>query len=216
MRLTLTEDVHGALVDGDLVLLAVKADTYFCLPAGGHRLALKGRVLETEPEALAQALMAAGLAEPAKGVVPVLSAPLRPRRSARAALDADPALKATPATPRHLLALARAARGASLAEHRAFAERLQPLDAPLARLSPALLADLAVFRRLAPWLPIDGACLFRSQMLRAYLAALGHGVTWCFGVRTWPFMAHCWLQVEDMALDDEAERLCAFHPILAV
>jgi hypothetical protein len=29
-------------------------------------------------------------------------------------------------------------------------------------------------------------------------------------------MAHCWLQVGDMALDDDLERLAAYHPILAV
>lgn len=216
MRLTLADDVHGALVDGDLVLLAVKADTYFCLPAGDHQLTLIGRGLDAEPQVLAQALIEAGLAQPATTIDKAPRPPSRPRRSARAALDADPALKATRPTRRHLLALVRAAAAARRAEHRALAARLQPLEAPCATLSPALLADLAVFRRLAPWLPVDGACLFRSQMLRAYLAALGHGVTWCFGVRTWPFIAHCWLQVEDMALDDEAERLCAFHPILAV
>ena len=55
-----------------------------------------------------------------------------------------------------------------------------------------------------------------QRMLAAFLRSLGHRPTWVFGVRTWPFQAHCWLQVEDIALDDEAERLCAFAPILGV
>ena len=79
-----------------------------------------------------------------------------------------------------------------------------------------MLADVAIWRRLAPWLPMDGVCLFRSGMLLAFLRALGPRPTWVFGVRTWPFQAHCWLQVEDIALDDEAERLCAYAPVLAV
>jgi hypothetical protein len=77
-----------------------------------------------------------------------------------------------------------------------------------------MLDDIAVFRRVAPWLPLDGACLFRSGFLLGYLESLGHRVDWVFGVRTWPFRAHCWLQAGDVALDDEAERLIAYHPIM--
>lgn len=216
MRLALADHVHGVVLDDDLVLLDVDADTYFCLPAGDHALALKGRDLEAEPEGLALALIEAGLATPTLNTLPSAAPLPRPQRSARAALDADPALKAAPVRWIQLVALWRAVWQARRAERRAFAARLARPEAPPSALTAELLADLAVYRRLVPWLPVDGACLFRSQMLRAYLAALGHGVTWTFGVRTWPFIAHCWLQVEDMALDDEAERLVAFHPILAV
>lgn len=216
MRLSLADHVHGAVLDGDLVLLDVDADAYFCLPAGEHSLALSGRALDASPVALAQALIETGLAKPALAVDFPVAELKRPQRSARAALDADPDLKAAPIRWQHLSALFGAVREARRAERRPFAVRLRRPDAPPSVLTVELLADLAVFRRLIPWLPVDGACLFRSQLLRAYLAALGHGVTWTFGVRTWPFIAHCWLQVEDMALDDEAERLVAFHPILAV
>ena len=216
MRLSLADHVHGAVLDGDLVLLDVEADTYVCLPAGEHSLALSGRALDASPDALARALIEAGLAQPALALdVPVVAL-TRPRRSARAALDADADLKAAPIAACHLRALVHAVLEARRAERRPFAVRLRRPDAPPSAVTAELLADLAVFRRLIPWLPVDGACLFRSQLLRAYLAALGHGVSWTFGVRTWPFIAHCWLQVEDMALDDEAERLIAFHPILAV
>lgn len=225
MRLFLADHVHGAVVEGDLVLLDVAADAYFCLPAGDHTLTLDGRMLDATPDALGVSLYEAGLAKPMvagpKGAQAhagehqaVRLTP--PRRTARAWLDAEPQLARAPMGWRHLVALARAAVSAHRAEHRAFAVRLADLGAPDPSLTPALLRDLAIFRRLSPWLPLDGACLFRSQMLRAYLAALGHGVSWRFGVRTWPFRAHCWLQVEDLALDDEAERLAAFHPIMAV
>lgn len=216
MRLSLADHVHGAVLDGDLVLLDVTADTYFCLPAGDHALDLTGRVLDARPDALAHALIEAELAAPAQAVGLAGAALTAPTRSARAALDADLDLKDAPVRWTHLVALVRAAWEARRTERRAFAKRLERPAVPPSTLTRELLADLAVYRRLVPWLPIDGACLFRSQMLRAYLADLGHGVTWTFGVRTWPFIAHCWLQVEDMALDDEAERLVAFQPILAV
>ncbi|WP_395443832.1 lasso peptide biosynthesis B2 protein [Caulobacter sp. UC70_42] len=121
---------------------------------------------------------------------------------------------------KHFLALAPAVRAALTSRSRTFRQLVQdhagakPSEAGVDL--PALLADLAVWRRISPWLPLDGACLFRSGMLAAFLGTLGHRTTWVFGVRTWPFQAHCWLQVEDVALDDEAERLCAFKPLLGV
>jgi hypothetical protein len=48
------------------------------------------------------------------------------------------------------------------------------------------------------------------------LRILGFDADWIIGVRTWPFMAHCWLQVGAVALDDDVERLAAYTPILAV
>jgi hypothetical protein len=104
-----------------------------------------------------------------------------------------------------------AARGRRRPFDRLLPDRLIGAPPPDAR----LLEDLAIFRRLAPWLPLDGLCLYRSHLLRTYLVALGHSVDWMFGVRTWPFRAHCWLQAGDVALDDEAERVSAYHPIMA-
>lgn len=216
MRITLADHVHGVAVDGDLVLLDTEADVYFCLPAGDFTALVTGRTVETTPDALGASLCEALLASPAYPATDRADVPPQPRRTARAELDADPHLKATPATLRHLNALARSVSHVRRSVRRPFVERLGGASAARSTLTPTLLRDLAVYRRLAPWLPIDGPCFFRSDMLRAYLAALGHGVVWCFGVRTWPFHAHCWLQVEDVVLDDEAERLAPYRPIVAV
>lgn len=218
MRLSLTNRVHGVLVEGDLVLLDVAADAYYCLPAGDQSMALDGRRLDVTPDLLAQALCEAGLAAPLNAVAepspPVV--PASPSRTARAIIEADPARAWRPVRWRHLSALLRAGLIARRAHQRAFVKRLDPRGVEPKPLSAALLADLAIYRRLSPWAPFDGVCLFRSEMLRAYLRCLGHDATWVFGVRTWPFRAHCWLQIGDVALDDEAERLAAYHPILAV
>ncbi len=74
----------------------------------------------------------------------------------------------------------------------------------------------AEFARFRVWAPFDGACLKRSYMMLRYLRLRGHDAAWVIGVRTWPFMAHCWLQVGEVVLDDDHERLLPYHPILAV
>lgn len=217
MRLILADPVRGVLIEDDLVLLDTETDAYFCLPAGDQTLGLAHQVLDVEPDELGRALVDAGLAQPAATDGQALGAALiPPRRTARALLDEQSDLKKTPVHWRHLRALIQALGRATDAQRRRFAQRLDGRVGERGSLTPTLLSDLAIYRRLVPWLPIDGACLFRSEMLRAYLRALGHDATWTFGVRTWPFRAHCWLQVEDVALDDEAERLAAFHLIMAV
>lgn len=69
------------------------------------------------------------------------------------------------------------------------------------------------YQRLAIWLPISRKCLVRSFVLARLLQRCGQGCTWCIGVRTWPFAAHCWLEYAGVALDDRPERLCAYAVI---
>ncbi|OIQ70741.1 hypothetical protein GALL_476450 [mine drainage metagenome] len=111
--------------------------------------------------------------------------------------------------------MARSFRGRSFAWILAQAQRdarLLPAAAPSRR-----TRDLtAAFQACQPWIPFQGACLYRSFLLREALRRLGEPVWWVFGVQTWPFEAHCWLQVGDVVLDDWVERVVAYTPILAV
>ncbi|WP_312062938.1 lasso peptide biosynthesis B2 protein [Brevundimonas sp.] len=59
-------------------------------------------------------------------------------------------------------------------------------------------------------MPLSGLSVARV------LASRGRGATWVFGVRTWPFSAHCWLQVGDVLLDDDLDRVALYTPIMAV
>lgn len=213
MSLTLAPHVHGVTVDDDLVLLSIVDDTYFCLPAiAGLRIEPDGRVLGA-PEMLASGLVDAGLAEstPHSSIVRTGAMPVR--RTCRRLLEDAGARDAQP-TLRRWRALARAVIAARAGQRCPFAQLVAGPAAKAQALTPEFLADVAAYRRIVPWLPIDGACLFRSHMLRTYLRALGHDAAWVFGVSVWPFRAHCWLQVEDVVLDDEAERLSAYRPIL--
>lgn len=90
----------------------------------------------------------------------------------------------------------------------------QPAD--LQDLHAAMVRQALVFDQLSPWTPFQGACLFRCFMLLRLLRREGFNPLWVFGVRTWPFYAHCWLQSGDIALTDHAERLASFSPIFAV
>ncbi|MBI1686793.1 lasso peptide biosynthesis B2 protein [Caulobacter hibisci] len=216
MRLDLPAHVHAVMIDDDLVLLDVEADAYFCLPLPAGLLRQGAHGLETEEAAIVRDLAAAGLAR-AAGEGPVARRPpppAIPQRTARATLEyRQDRVRVRPA---HLRALALAARAALASRRMPFAALLAPPKGPADEGAPArLLDDLAVWRGVSPWLPLDGVCLFRSGMLLAFLRALGHRPSWVFGVRTWPFRAHCWLQAGDLALDDEAERLAAYAPILA-
>jgi len=83
-------------------------------------------------------------------------------------------------------------------------------------LSAGLLRAVAGFHRWAPFAPTSAKCLLRSFMLLRLLRRRGHDALWVFGVRAWPFHAHCWLQCEDVVLDDDPDRIRAFTPIMVV
>lgn len=214
MNLWLADGVRGVMIDEDAVFLDVASNAYFCLPAIAAALRIDGQALAVSVDPLAEDLLAAGLASRAPPVEPSVSvAP--PRRTARAVLESLPANQRQRPAPRHWRAAIAAGFQNARDERRAFADRLPvPRGERAGAAGAGLLADLDAFRTLSPWLPFDGVCLYRSGLLRRYLVSLGHQVDWVFGVRTWPFAAHCWLQVDDLALDDEAERLIAYHPIM--
>lgn len=59
-------------------------------------------------------------------------------------------------------------------------------------------------------------CLYDSLALLLFLASEGHRPYWVIGVRTRPFAAHSWLQSGGVVLNDQAEHVRAFSPILVV
>jgi hypothetical protein len=73
-----------------------------------------------------------------------------------------------------------------------------------------------IFKTLRPWYPRDFLCLFDSLALLEFLAAEEIFADWVFGVRAEPFEAHCWVQREQVALNDSIERVSTFVPIMRV
>jgi len=211
----LRPDVHAAAVGEDLVLLDVAADRYLCLRSVSVSASLSpGResLAVADSDLLAQ-LRDAGLLATDRPCSPRL-APLP--AAARSAIPAEippPRRGEVGAAARAMADLLVRYRGRSFAD--ILAAGSTPRSAP-----PAFTADLAAavlrFHAWAPYAPVPTKCLLRSFMLLRVLRRQGLDAFWVFGVRTWPFHAHCWLQVEDVVLDDPAERIWAYSPILVV
>ncbi|MBE7219102.1 MAG: lasso peptide biosynthesis B2 protein [Caulobacteraceae bacterium] len=87
-------------------------------------------------------------------------------------------------------------------------------DVTAAGMERETLRRAAVFARLLPWAPFPGVCLWRAYLLRLFLRRGGCDADWMFGVRTWPFRAHCWLQLGEVVLDDEPRAVRPYTPIL--
>lgn len=211
--------MHAVAIGDDLVLLDAGADAYFCLPGGANeiRMGCDGRgLVATDPD-LAADLVAAGLLRP-RAPEPHAAArflPALPRQSAIADPTPTPRWGDLFEAGRALLDLALHYRGKAFAEILALAE---PAAAPTGDLPPGpeLLAVVHRFHRWAPYAPVSAKCLLRSFMLLRLLRRHGHDARWVFGVTTWPFEAHCWLQCGEVVLDDHFERLWRYRPILAV
>lgn len=216
MRLFLARNVHATQIEGDLVFLDVAADAYFCLADGADMVRLQADRSALAPDRMiAEQLTVAGLFSE-DGEPEVKASLPDPARAL------DPATRERPVSAawgrRALVAnlgAARAIQRLDLAALVAEAGR-RPVSTCVPQATEALLDEAAAFRRLAPWLPRGGVCLMRSYQLLMHLRGGGHDAAWVFGVRTWPFEAHCWLQVGDMVLDDTLERVRAFKPIMVI
>jgi hypothetical protein len=206
------DEVHAVCIGDDIVVLDLRTNTYLCLPGASAAPQTESVASQSDEERLAETLLQAGLIVDAQG------ARFRPVQ-ARADLE-DAVLG--PLQWRDLLEAARAGldvllayRGRTLAQLLAMASAEAPAGRPAADDGRAL--ELArSFRRWSVLCPVPGKCLVRSFMLLRYLQRHGASAVWVFGVRTWPFRAHCWLQVGPVAIDDAHERLVAYSPILAM
>jgi len=76
---------------------------------------------------------------------------------------------------------------------------------------------LASFFRLRIWCyTAQHRCLFDSLVLAAFLTRTGVPCSFVIGVATKPFLAHSWVQIGQFVLNDTAEHVLQFQPILAI
>jgi Transglutaminase-like superfamily len=59
-------------------------------------------------------------------------------------------------------------------------------------------------------------CLHDSLALLEFLARYEVLPRWVFGVRARPFVAHCWVQYEDIVFNDTVEHIAGYTPIMVV
>lgn len=211
MTAYLRPGVHAATISADLVLLDIDDDSYLCLPGGAKacRNDARGQRVVT-PGAVADALRDAGFLHtlptppgktlPSAPTASIIHEPLT-RRSRVADFIAAAGV---------VRDIRRARAGAGLASYLAIAGT----PGSLSHNPAAVLPASRVFWALAPWLPLEGECLMRSAMLVSFLRRRGLAADWVFGVRLWPFGAHCWVQSGETCLNDDFEQLAAYTPIL--
>lgn len=75
---------------------------------------------------------------------------------------------------------------------------------------------VSVFGRLRPFWDRKYVCLFDSLALLNFLAKYDLFPTWVFGVQSEPFAAHCWVQQNEVLMNDTIDRVSLYTPILAV
>jgi hypothetical protein len=216
----LAAHVHACSVNGDLVFLSIERGSYLCLPGGeclGH-LSNDRRELTVHDGDLAAELTVAGLVRPSDEAAPTAPRPerrggvLAPARTALRDSYEPPDIRDLGAMTQSLVDVLSGYRGQSFAQVLA---NSAPLPEP-PQVTNGLLQLVDDFHRWAPFAPTSAKCLLRAFMLLRLLRRHGEDALWIFGVRTWPFHAHCWLQCEDMVLDDYPERIGAFTPILVL
>lgn len=212
MPLWLAQDVHAVALDADIVVLDAASDAYLCLVGASALISLGSERSVSADPAAAETLREAGLVAPHPSGA---SRPIPPKPT----IDLPDATREAQGRELRAAAWAGAATAIDF-RRRSFRQLLaragQRPPGQTAASADEVLAAAAVFMRLRPWSPVGGACLMRSYYLLRHLRILGFDADWIIGVRTWPFMAHCWLQVGAVALDDDVERLTAYTPILAV
>lgn len=82
--------------------------------------------------------------------------------------------------------------------------------------SSALVRATTSFLRARIYAPVDTSCLLDSLALCRFLERRHLPWTIVFGVTRYPFAAHCWVQVGDLALNDSVGNALAHTAIRVV
>lgn len=235
--LRLAPHVHACLSDDQVILLDLRRDKY--LAVGGTQSRTLAAVVDGWPtssvvadslptrcdlSATTKHLLRHGLLTDEQSDnlrLPAASVP-----EATESLDAEDAMPATLIGPWRVLRFlesvtvaAASLRCRSLfAIARAVAARRARLAGKSTPFSLEAARDsVAAYEWLRPLLFTSrDACLFDSLALVNFMAREGMFPRWVIGVKTHPFAAHSWVQVECTVLNDLHDHVRKFTPILAV
>ncbi|MEO9216657.1 MAG: lasso peptide biosynthesis B2 protein [Rhodanobacter sp.] len=88
---------------------------------------------------------------------------------------------------------------------------------PLAEFSEQRISDAtAVFRRARLYVPIEMRCLLDSIAMATFLLRRRIHAHVVFGIALDPFSAHCWVQTDDLVLNDTVGNVTSHTPIRVV
>jgi hypothetical protein len=204
---SLPDGLYAASLGRDLVLLDLAADEYLCLPDCGPVVIDGAQVhgaIETLLRMSAEELLCSG-SPPVRRAPPSL-----PSQALPSAVWAKPAWRDVAIFGAIWIDAVRKKPTVQALGRRMAARKGGRDDLP------AIAARVEVFRQLLPFAPWTGACLLQAELLLRFLNAAGLDADWVVGVRTWPFLAHCWLQVGDVSVSEPAETLTIYRPILVM
>lgn len=77
-------------------------------------------------------------------------------------------------------------------------------------------AQVARFRSARRLVPLAPNCLTDSLALASFLSRRAVGWKLVFGVKLDPFAAHCWLQDDEVVLNDAEDSVTTFTPIMVI
>ena len=200
------------LVDRAPVFMDVAEDFYFRLEPGEEATFLASlKKYERQFEPIVHG-MVSGFETDEWRIKPASLPPPPKRALARPRDLGKPNLSEVLAVARLLLAVRRALRT------RPIGDILERLAGKSGRSSSARdpITPAVAFRNARRLVPLRGNCLSDSLALMHWLAAKGEGATLVFGVKLDPFAAHCWVQCEDVLLNDHPERVERFARIRTI
>jgi hypothetical protein len=222
MGYALRAGVSFCVAGGRTVFLDREADRYFCLPPDADAVFLRavddGEISGNQADALAST-GAMILVEtdhpvalrpcPAPPVPQMSLLDLAPRATAHSVAAAVSALLLTTV---HLkfssmpVVLDRLER-----------RKRRPCGAVDTVVAQRQLVDwTGAFRTCETIIAARDRCLLRSLALMSHLLARGHRPDLVFGVTIRPFAAHCWVQQGHVVLNDRADAVATYTPILVI
>lgn len=144
--------------------------------------------------------------------------PLTSHIQATRSLELSPLKSTGLVNPRAAISLLRAARRL---KRQHLAEIVGSRLAHRAKIARPSSPTRVIERSLAfaAWRPLASGkdrCLCDSLALSMYLGCDGKDVDWVFGVSAPFFLAHCWLQLGDLVLNDSIEHTRQYAPIMIV
>ncbi len=211
MTYHLRDDLSFCKLGERYIFLDVAADRYFALKADDN--ALLGSLIENDTEKVSLPALAplAALLTSDEGGTPLAPAQIR---STTQSIIEQPGRPVRGQYPLMLLALAKAHRDI----------RCKPLSrllchdfppAPSTTRDRNRLAQIATtFDSVTRIFGREGNCLPRSLALWRVLRRHRHKAQIVLGVKDLPFAAHCWVQSDDLLLNDRLETIQPFTPVL--
>lgn len=219
MSYGLCDDIYGCVIGDQAACLDLQSDRYFLIPRDTFNAMIAEPPLadDLSRRAVLQRLVEKGIVREGPG--PALAEQLITRKAA----ECDPSKPPFSST---LLAEAigyqiAAALKLKLSSLLKVVNSLKARKAKTTslisdRTEDELLRVASAFRASGKFFMSDGRCLRRSIALADCLIRRQLPFELVFGVALQPFAAHCWVQYEDTILNDRAEEIDGYQPILVV